>query len=134
MGFLWLLIVFGTWRNNGGKIERETVAACRPTSRNPRSLSCYAKGQLFFFACSLMFSSLFPFSMFFQEFDIAKVDYSCYSFTLVLWAAEFDDQNGEKKRIIQQMWSDVVEQIYVATTDRSHTCHVYELFYTRIPS
>ena len=115
----------------GGKIERETVAACRPTSRNLRSLSCYAKGQLFFFACSLMFSSLFPFSIFFQEFDIAKVDYSCYSFTLVLWAAEFDDQNGEKEWIIQQMYSDVVRQ---NLRGRSNTCHVYKLFYTRIPT
>ena len=68
---------------------------------------------------------------FFQEFDIAKVDYSCYSFTLVLWAAEFDDQNGEKEWIIQQMYSDVVRQ---NLRGRSNTCHVYKLFYTRIPT
>ena len=30
------------------------------------------------------------------------------------------------------MWSDVVGQIYVVITDRSHTCHVYKLLYTQL--
>ena len=67
--------------------------------------------------------------MFFQEFDIAKVDYSCYSFTLVLWAAEFDDQNGEKEWIIQQMYSDVVRQ---NLRGRSNTCLTIVYTYTNL--